>query len=177
MKIFMRDDRLDTDQIVVGGGLLLARVTWVTPGPGELQVALIQGAVPQDRKWLPSQREPTKDLYRGLTAESASAELVIWPEAAIPAVAHEELDYLAAVEADVRVRGADLPVGQREAGQQDRRPLRHQGPVERPAEERVQQPQDRRVEEGENEEHDGVDRVAREHDTERGREHDARENV
>ena len=96
---------------ILATGFAADQRTWTESTGRTLEVALIQGAVPQDRKWLPSQREPTKDLYRGLTAESPSAELVIWPEAAIPAVAHEELDYLAAVEADVRVRGADLMLG------------------------------------------------------------------
>jgi apolipoprotein N-acyltransferase len=96
--------------VLVGGYAAGAR-SWTEPTDRTLSVALVQGAVSQDLKWLPQQREPTKALYRQLTADSESATLVIWPEAAIPATAHEELPYLAAVEADVRVRGADLMLG------------------------------------------------------------------
>jgi apolipoprotein N-acyltransferase len=96
---------------VLAGGKLLGERGWTEATGRTVNVALVQGAVPQDRKWLPEQREPTKALYRQLSVESAGADLVVWPEAAIPAVAHEELDYLAAVEADLRDRGADLMLG------------------------------------------------------------------
>ncbi len=97
--------------VVLAGGKLLGERGWTEPTGRTVDVALVQGAVPQDRKWLPEQREPTKALYRRLSVASAGADLVVWPEAAIPAVAHEELDYLAAVEADLRGRGTDLMLG------------------------------------------------------------------
>jgi apolipoprotein N-acyltransferase len=96
---------------VLAGGDLLGGRDWTTPTGRTIDVALVQGAVPQDRKWLPEQRQPTKDLYRTLSVESAGADLIVWPEAAIPAVAHEELEYLAAVEAELRALGADLMLG------------------------------------------------------------------
>ena len=97
--------------VVLATGYLSSARDWTVPTDRTVEVALIQGAVPQDRKWLPEQREPTKQLYRQLTLDSESARIVIWPEAAIPAVVDEELGFLAAVEREIRGRGADLVLG------------------------------------------------------------------
>ena len=62
----------------------------------------MQGSISQDRKWLPEQRRPTLQLYRELTLAHADADLMVWPEVAIPAMQHQvetyldELDQLAA---------------------------------------------------------------------------------
>jgi len=97
--------------VILGGGVVLAQKNWVAPGEGELRVALIQGAVAQDRKWLPEEREPTKDLYRRLTREVLDRDLIIWPEAAIPAIVHEELDYLEAMRLEATGKGAAIMLG------------------------------------------------------------------
>lgn len=75
----------------------LKPIEFSVPRQQAIRVALLQGAVPQDRKWLPEQYEPTLQRYSGMTRRSADADLVIWPEAAIPALlgyAHEFLDDL-----------------------------------------------------------------------------------
>ena len=51
--------------------------------PGKEGIEVIQGAVPQEKKWLPEQLAPTKDLYLEQTRKHWDAEIVIWPEAAI----------------------------------------------------------------------------------------------
>lgn len=73
-------------------------VSWTHPVGEPLAVAVLQGNVPQDQKWLPSMREPTKDRYRRLS-ESVEADLVVWPEAAIASLAGRELAYLQAIHA------------------------------------------------------------------------------
>ena len=97
--------------MILGGGVVLAQKNWVAPGERELRVALIQGAVAQDRKWLPEELEPTKDLYRKLTREVLDRDLIIWPEAAIPAIVHEELDYLEAMRLEATSHGAAIMLG------------------------------------------------------------------
>ena len=67
---------------------------WSKPLDQTLSVALIQGAIPQDLKWDPAMREPTLDLYRDLTLTHVDSDLIIWPEAAIPAYYHQMQDYL-----------------------------------------------------------------------------------
>lgn len=76
--------------VLWGGAWALSDVNWTAPTGRVVRVALAQGAVPQDLKWRPEQLRPTLDLYRELTLESRGSELVVWPEAAIPAI-HDQV--------------------------------------------------------------------------------------
>ena len=67
-----------------GAGLVLARVDWVRPAGGPMKVAIVQGNVAQDRKWRPEMRGPTLERYATLTRAHFDADLVVWPESAIP---------------------------------------------------------------------------------------------
>ncbi len=70
----------------LAGLLLLPPVQhWTTEQGEPLQVSLVQGNVPQDQKWRPANRLPIMALYRDLSAQAWPADLVIWPEVAIPA--------------------------------------------------------------------------------------------
>lgn len=70
---------------VIGGGYLLQGLQWSEPTGETIRVALVQGNVPQDEKWLPENRIPTMEKYWRLTEEVVDeADLIIWPEAAIP---------------------------------------------------------------------------------------------
>ncbi len=102
---------LSLGTVILGGGAVLAQKNWVAPGEGEVRVALIQGAVAQDRKWLREELEPTKDLYRRLTREVLDRDLIIWPEAAIPALVHQESAYLEAMRLEATARGAAIVLG------------------------------------------------------------------
>ena len=51
---------------------------------GTLDVALAQGNIAQETKYLPEQLPAMMALYAELTKQGAGADLVIWPEAAIP---------------------------------------------------------------------------------------------
>jgi len=77
-----------------GVAYALSAYRWTEPKQRLLSVALVQGAVTQDRKWLPEQLEATLELYRRLTLESAGNQLIIWPEAAIPLLYEHAGPYL-----------------------------------------------------------------------------------
>ncbi|HBM24246.1 MAG TPA: apolipoprotein N-acyltransferase, partial [Alcanivorax sp.] len=47
------------------------------------QVALVQGNVPQDLKWLATMRKETREIYAGLTEGLPEGTLVVWPESAM----------------------------------------------------------------------------------------------
>lgn len=65
----------------------LNKVQWVTPNPDtKTSFALIQGNIDQKKKWLPSHRWPTLMKYTDMSRENWKADIVIWPEAAIPAL-------------------------------------------------------------------------------------------
>lgn len=51
-----------------------------------LQIALIQGNIPQDVKWSPDFRNKTMEIYSHLSRQAAKKplDLIVWPESAIP---------------------------------------------------------------------------------------------
>jgi apolipoprotein N-acyltransferase len=85
-------------------GLVLSKLSWGEPTGRLLTVSLVQGAVPQDLKWQPQQFAPTLELYQRLTEDSAGSRLILWPEAAIPALYHTVEGFLK----DVHDRAAEL---------------------------------------------------------------------
>lgn len=90
---------------------LLSGREWTTPAGEPLNVALVQGGISQDRKWLLEELETTKALFSELTFGLEQADLIIWPEAAIPALAHEEEDYLRGMRELMKARRQDLILG------------------------------------------------------------------
>jgi apolipoprotein N-acyltransferase len=62
--------------------------------PQPVKVALLQGNIPQYRKWQPEMRQPTLDWYRQVTETHWNRDLVVWPETAIPAYEDEVVEYI-----------------------------------------------------------------------------------
>jgi apolipoprotein N-acyltransferase len=97
--------------LVWAGGFGLARVDWTRPSGAPITVAIVQGAIPQDLKWLEDNREHTLEVYRGLTQQALGARIVVWPESALPMLYHEAVPVLAEVYRDARAKGSDLVLG------------------------------------------------------------------
>jgi apolipoprotein N-acyltransferase len=97
--------------VVCLGGALLGRVRWTEPRGTEITVALVQGAVPQSMKWVPGQLEHTMQLYLRLTEPYLGADIIVWPESAIPSVESSIRPYLDEVAALARARGSSLVTG------------------------------------------------------------------
>jgi apolipoprotein N-acyltransferase len=76
-----------------------------------LDVALVQGAVPQRIKWHESVRDPSILHYRKLTAEYWGIDLIIWPETAIPAFGHEVTDTISLLASKAAEEGSTLIFG------------------------------------------------------------------
>ena len=91
--------------------VLFNQVEWSTKIDEPIQVSLIQGNVPQDKKWLYSQRQPTLDLYTRLSRENWDSDLVVWPETAIPATYHKVLPFLKQIAQEARMNSSELLVG------------------------------------------------------------------
>ena len=79
--------------VVLAAGGWLHTWPWSRVAGPPLEVALVQGNIAQDRKWAPEQFEPTKALYLELTAANWDADLIVWPETAIPAFYSDVRDY------------------------------------------------------------------------------------
>lgn len=95
----------------VGAGLL-GQIQWTQPAGAPLRLALVQGNIEQDMKWRPEWLAATLRQYRELTEAHWDKDVIIWPEAAIPALHHQVADtYLAELEAARAEHGADLLMG------------------------------------------------------------------
>ena len=68
---------------VTGG--FAQKIVWVEPIGKPIDVALLQGNIPQDQKWQQAHFYPTLQTYIRLTKQNMSADLIVWPETAIPA--------------------------------------------------------------------------------------------
>lgn len=59
-----------------------------------VKVLLVQGNIPQSMKWEPEQLWPTMLKYMDLSRPHADADIILWPEAAIPAPEAMVADFL-----------------------------------------------------------------------------------
>ena len=91
--------------------MLAGTVSWTTQTGQELRVALIQGAVPQEIKWTPEMRQPTMDQYMNLAQPHMQSDLIIFPEAAIPAYFHQVTDFITALQEETRKNNNHLLTG------------------------------------------------------------------
>jgi apolipoprotein N-acyltransferase len=84
--------------------------------PGEertLRVAVLQGNIDQDAKWSPEWADATMSIYESLAREAAEqgAQVIVWPETAIPGSVEHDPAFRERVEALVRSLGAVHVVG------------------------------------------------------------------
>jgi len=84
---------------------------WTQIAGPPLTVAVVQGAIPQDEKWSPEWRDKTLALYRELAEPHFGARLIVWPEAALPDLAHELTDYLSSLWSDAHAKDSDIIMG------------------------------------------------------------------
>lgn len=73
-------------------GAVLYRVDWVTADLEPKTVALVQGNVSQDEKWDVTHLIPTMDRYWELSEPHWDVDIMVWPEAAVPALLHRYED-------------------------------------------------------------------------------------
>jgi apolipoprotein N-acyltransferase len=92
-------------------GLGLAHFDWTQPAGAPVSVAILQGAIPQDLKWQADNVDPTRDLYSRLNQQALGAQLIVWPESALPQLANEVPQYLGEIYSRARSRGSDIVMG------------------------------------------------------------------
>ncbi|MEY4932272.1 MAG: hypothetical protein RLZZ403_592 [Pseudomonadota bacterium] len=92
-------------------GAALQGREWTRESGGPVSVAIVQGAVRQEMKWSIDQRDQTLALYRRLTEPHFGAQIILWPEAALPDLAHVLVDYLQTLWRDSRSAGSDVVMG------------------------------------------------------------------
>lgn len=98
--------------VILASGFGIRNIDWVTPNPEKTtSVALIQGNIDQELKWLPSQRWPTIMKYTDLSRENWDADIVIWPEAAIPAFESEVSSFLSNLDSAAKMNSSAIITG------------------------------------------------------------------
>ncbi len=95
--------------LLAGGAL--RTVSWSEDAGAAIKVALVQGNIPQDQKWLPSMRQPTLARYLSLTRRHWDADLVIWPESAVPGLYHRMRSFIDSVHAEAESNRAQVLLG------------------------------------------------------------------
>jgi apolipoprotein N-acyltransferase len=97
--------------VVFAGAGMAGQAGWTEPAGPSIRAVMVQGAVGQEEKWLEAALEPTRQLYLGMTRPHWGADLIIWPEAAIPALLHEEMDFIEFLDEEAREAGSELLLG------------------------------------------------------------------
>ncbi|MBV9622082.1 MAG: apolipoprotein N-acyltransferase [Gammaproteobacteria bacterium] len=92
------------------GAALYGR-SWTVPSGPPVAVAIVQGAIPQDEKWLAAYRSTTLERYRTLTEQLWGAQLIVWPESATAGLANDLVDYLSRLYGEARAHHAALVMG------------------------------------------------------------------
>ncbi|MGI9291101.1 MAG: apolipoprotein N-acyltransferase [Gammaproteobacteria bacterium] len=111
----MRRERLTVPLVITG--VLVATLweldgrVWTEAAEEPLRVRLVQGAIPQDLKWKPEQLKPTLNLYRKLSNSDTPPDLIVWPEAAVPALPFEVRDFLQILHEDMVAQDSQLFLG------------------------------------------------------------------
>ncbi len=95
----------------------LNTIQWTRPSGAPIKVALLQGNIPQHLKWLPDVRRPTIELYTNLTRKHWDADLVIWPETALPGFYYEVETFLEDLEVEAKENETDLLIGMLSLGE------------------------------------------------------------
>lgn len=68
--------------LVAGGGQILRSVSWTQPAADTVRVTMVQGNISQELKFQPNLLEDSLRIYSDLS--QTGADLIIWPESAIP---------------------------------------------------------------------------------------------
>ncbi len=70
-------------------GFTLTHIQWTKKIGSPLTAVLIQGNIEQSSKWNPSRLQMILDRYQSITQKNWDANIIVWPEAAIPLVLDE----------------------------------------------------------------------------------------
>ncbi len=89
----------------------LGNIHWTENTNQQLKVAMIQGNIPQELKWLPEYRWPTLLTYQDLTRANWDADIIIWPEAAIPAFENELPYFLERLDSVAKTNNSTIITG------------------------------------------------------------------
>ncbi|NCB57070.1 MAG: apolipoprotein N-acyltransferase [Gammaproteobacteria bacterium] len=91
-------------------GYGLQQKVWTQPGE-TVNFALAQGNIPQSSKWEADFIKPTLVRYLDLTRESKGADIIIWPESAVPALENDMREFMTNMDDALRSQKAGFITG------------------------------------------------------------------
>ncbi|MDR2214516.1 MAG: apolipoprotein N-acyltransferase, partial [Nevskiaceae bacterium] len=92
-------------------GAPLRSVQWTAPDGASASIAIVQGAIPQDIKWLESNHDHILDVYENLNRDALGAQLIVWPESALPDFANALAPWIGDQWRTVQAQGSALMLG------------------------------------------------------------------
>jgi len=95
----------------VSGALYQINEYFVKPKGSPIRVSLIQGNIPLETKWDSKQIPAVLQTYAALSAEHWQSSLIVWPEAAIPALQWQVTDYLKNLQKSAKTHNSTIVSG------------------------------------------------------------------
>ncbi len=86
-------------------------IEWTQPSGKPITVAVVQGAIPQDEKWIDENLPAILDTFERLTVQAHGADLIVWPESTIPDPINYHVDYMRSVYQAASAKGSALVLG------------------------------------------------------------------
>ncbi|MEO8016280.1 MAG: apolipoprotein N-acyltransferase [Pseudomonadota bacterium] len=97
--------------VIWGAAFALRGVEWTETYSRPITVAVVQGAIPQDEKWIGDNLDSILEVYKTRTREAHGDALIVWPESAVPDLANNHIDYYREVYAEASAHGSALMMG------------------------------------------------------------------
>jgi len=92
-------------------GAALHSVDWTQAAGPPVTVAVVQGNISQEQKWLDDNQDAILNLYRELTEKTLGTQLIVWPESAVPDLANNQLPYISDLYHETRSHNSGLVFG------------------------------------------------------------------
>ena len=86
-------------------------IPWVEKDGDNLKVTLLQGNIPQDKKWQPAYKRLTIERYLEMTRENWDSQIIIWPETALPMYFHQARRLLTDLAAEAAKHDTSILLG------------------------------------------------------------------
>lgn len=97
--------------VLLFSGFVLNQHQWVKPRGEAVKIAMVQGNIKQELRWVPEQDRPTMQKYLNMTQAHWYNDIVIWPEAAIPKLEPLAQEYITALDDMARQNETGLITG------------------------------------------------------------------
>lgn len=97
--------------IIFVSGWSLNQYNWVTITGKTINIAMVQGNIKQELRWVPEQDWPTLEKYSKMTSPHWDNDIIIWPEAAVPKLEPTVREFLGELDENAARHGVGLITG------------------------------------------------------------------